>query len=49
MTTKVSSPQAQATVDRFQGYMKTVVTLDWDSINALRPDWNTRWNKQVER
>ncbi len=48
-TTKVSSPQAQATVDRFQGYMKTVVTLDWDSINALRPDWNTRWNKQVER
>jgi putative spermidine/putrescine transport system substrate-binding protein len=49
LTTKVASPQAQATVDRFQSYMKTVVTLDWDSINTLRPEWNTRWNKQVER
>lgn len=47
--TKVSSATAQATVDRFQGYMKTVITLDWDSVNALRPEWNTRWNKTVER
>jgi putative spermidine/putrescine transport system substrate-binding protein len=47
--TKVSSAAAQATVDRFQGYMKTVITLDWDSVNALRPEWNTRWNKSVER
>ena len=47
--TKVSSAQAQATVDRFQGYMKTVITLDWDSVNALRPEWNTRWNKQIEK
>jgi putative spermidine/putrescine transport system substrate-binding protein len=29
--------------------MKTVITLDWDSVNALRPEWNTRWNKTVER
>ncbi len=29
--------------------MKTVQTLDWDSINQLRPEWNTRWNKTVER
>ena len=40
---------AQATVDRFKVYMKTVVTLDWDSINQLRPEWNSRWNKTVER
>lgn len=47
--TRVASPQAQAAVDRFQTYMKTVVTLDWDSVNEQRPGWNTRWNKQVER
>jgi putative spermidine/putrescine transport system substrate-binding protein len=43
------TPAALATVERFKGYMKTVVTLDWDSVNALRPEWNTRWNKTVER
>ena len=29
--------------------MKTAVTLDWDTINENRPDWNARWNKTVER
>lgn len=49
LKTQPSTPAAQATVDRFKGYMKNVVTLDWDSINALRPEWNARWNKQIER
>ena len=49
LKTQPSSPAAQATVDRFKGYMKTVQTLDWDSVNQLRPEWNTRWNKTVER
>jgi putative spermidine/putrescine transport system substrate-binding protein len=30
-------------------WMKTAVTLDWDSINANRPAWNARWNKIIER
>ena len=47
--TQVASPTAQATVERFKGYMKTVITLDWDTINQVRPEWNTRWNKTVER
>ena len=29
--------------------MKSVVTLDWDTINQQRPEWNTRWNKTIER
>jgi putative spermidine/putrescine transport system substrate-binding protein len=29
--------------------MKTVVTLDWDAVNQLRPEWNQRWNKSIER
>lgn len=49
LKTQPSTPAAQATVDRFKTYMKTVITLDWDSINQLRPDWNVRWNKQIER
>jgi hypothetical protein len=29
--------------------MKTVNTLDLGAVNVLRPEWNTRWNKTVER
>lgn len=30
-------------------WMKTAVTIDWDSINANRPAWNARWNKTIEK
>jgi putative spermidine/putrescine transport system substrate-binding protein len=30
-------------------WMKSAVTLDWDSVNANRPAWNARWNKSIER
>ena len=36
-------------VAKIKEWMKTVVTLDWDSVNANRPAWNTRWNKTIER
>jgi putative spermidine/putrescine transport system substrate-binding protein len=49
LKTQPSSPAAAATVEKFKIYMKTVNTLDWDAVNALRPEWNTRWNKTVER
>ncbi|HEY9065856.1 MAG TPA: ABC transporter substrate-binding protein [Burkholderiaceae bacterium] len=49
LKTQPGNPTAQATVDRFKGYMKTVNTLDWDAVNTLRPEWNARWNKTVER
>ena len=49
LKTQPSTPAAQATVEKFKGYMKTVNTLDWDAVNQLRPEWNTRWNKTVER
>lgn len=49
LKTPPSTPVAQATVERFKGYMKTVSTLDWDAVNAARPEWNVRWNKTVER
>ena len=49
LKTEPASQAARDTVERFKGYMKTVKVLDWDSINKLRPEWNTRWNKTVER
>ncbi|MDT7837932.1 ABC transporter substrate-binding protein (plasmid) [Aquabacterium sp. OR-4] len=38
-----------AQVAAISKWMKTAVTVDWDSINANRPAWNARWNKTVER
>jgi putative spermidine/putrescine transport system substrate-binding protein len=49
LKTQPGTPAAAATVDKFKVFMKTVITLDWDNINKLRPDWNTRWNKTIER
>jgi putative spermidine/putrescine transport system substrate-binding protein len=47
--TKAPTPEAQSKIDAFNTYMKTAVTLDWDAINAKRPEWNSRWNKIIER
>ena len=47
--TQVPSPQAKAMMDQFQGYMKNAVTVDWETINQVRPEWNARWNRTVER
>ncbi len=50
-----TNPKAPATgegatqVQAINGYMKTAITVDWDSINANRPAWNARWNKTIER
>ncbi len=50
-----TNPKTPATGDgvgqlaRLKEWMKTAITVDWDSINASRPAWNQRWNRQVER
>ena len=49
LKTQPGTPAARETVEKFQGYMKTVKVLDWDAVNQLRPEWNTRWNKTIER
>ncbi len=36
-------------VAKINQWMKNAVTLDWDSVNANRSAWNTRWNKTIER
>lgn len=50
-----TNPKAPAVGDGVQQvadinkWMKTAITIDWDSINANRPAWNARWNKTIEK
>ena len=47
-TAKASPPEAEQKLTAFQGYMASAVTLDWDLINAQRPEWNSRWSRMIE-
>lgn len=46
---KATTPEAEKKLEAFHTNMKNAVTLDWDQINAKRPEWNSRWNKMIER
>jgi putative spermidine/putrescine transport system substrate-binding protein len=46
---KAGSPDAQAKLDAFNGYMKTANTLDWDAVNEGRQQLNSRWNRTIEK
>ncbi|WP_421091023.1 ABC transporter substrate-binding protein [Pseudochrobactrum sp. MP213Fo] len=46
---KADTPEAAAKLATFQKYMETANVLDWDAVNANRPEWNSRWNRTIER
>ncbi|KAF0226829.1 MAG: putative spermidine/putrescine transport system substrate-binding [Beijerinckiaceae bacterium] len=46
---KATTPESEKKLAAFHGFMKTAVNLDWDAINEKRPEWNSRWNKMIER
>lgn len=46
---KADNATNEAEVAQIKSYMNTAVVVDWDAINEKRPEWNTRWNKQIER
>jgi putative spermidine/putrescine transport system substrate-binding protein len=48
-TVTATTPEAEKTLADFHRFMQNAVTLDWDIINARRPEWNSRWNKMIER
>ena len=35
--------------NKMNAILKNAVAMDWDTINADRPEWNKRWNRSVER
>ncbi|MGK9169033.1 ABC transporter substrate-binding protein [Inquilinus limosus] len=44
-----ATPEASRMLSDIRGYLEHAVTVDWDQINAHRPEWNDRWNRTVER
>ena len=45
----VAKGDGVAQLARLKEWMKTAIVVDWDTINANRPAWNQRWNRNVER
>jgi len=46
----VGAPVGQEDVLKtFQAFMQNAQVLDWSVVNAMRPAFNTRWNRTVER
>jgi len=47
--TKATTEAGAQKLAAIHNYLKTAVTLDWDVINAKRSEWNSRWNRMIER
>jgi len=47
--TKATTPEAEQKLATFHSYMKNAITVDWDVINAKRAEWNSRWNRMIEK
>jgi putative spermidine/putrescine transport system substrate-binding protein len=43
------TPPMQQSLGNVDDLVKKVTVVDWDTINALRAQWDTRWNRQIER
>ena len=41
--------KAAEAMQRMNELAKTAYSVDWDVVNAERPEWNKRWNRTVER
>lgn len=44
-----TTDKTRGQVEAMQTYLQTAVTINWDDVNKLRPEWNARWNRQIER
>lgn len=47
--TKPTTDASAREFKKLNEYLKTAVSVDWDTINENRPAWNQRWNRVVER
>ncbi|KPW89690.1 MULTISPECIES: ABC transporter substrate-binding protein [Pseudomonas syringae group] len=44
-----TSEKTRAQVEAMEKYLETAVTIDWDQVNQIRPEWNARWSRSIER
>jgi putative spermidine/putrescine transport system substrate-binding protein len=43
------TPPMQQSLGNVEDLVRKVTVVDWDTINAHRAQWDTRWNRQIER
>jgi putative spermidine/putrescine transport system substrate-binding protein len=44
-----TSDRTRGQVEAMNKYLETAVTIDWDQVNQIRPEWNARWSRSIER
>ncbi|KIH85796.1 ABC transporter substrate-binding protein [Pseudomonas batumici] len=44
-----TTDKTRGQVEAMKHYLETAVAIDWDQVNLLRPEWNARWNRSIER
>jgi len=44
-----TTDKTRGQVEAMNKYLETAVTIDWDQVNQIRPEWNARWNRTIER
>ncbi|WP_460141277.1 ABC transporter substrate-binding protein [Pseudomonas sp. S2_E01] len=44
-----TTDKTRGQVDAMKKYLETAIAVDWDKVNELRPEWNARWNRSIER
>ncbi|WP_213880372.1 extracellular solute-binding protein [Pseudomonas sp. dw_358] len=44
-----TTEQTRGQVDAMNTYLKTAISIDWDQVNQLRPEWNARWSRSIEQ
>ena len=44
-----TTDKTRSQVEAMEKYLETAVTIDWDQVNQIRPEWNARWSRSIER
>ena len=44
-----TSDRTRGQVEAMNKYLETAVTIDWDQVNQIRPEWNAHWSRTIER
>lgn len=44
-----TTDKTRGQVEAMNKYLETAISIDWDQVNQLRPEWNARWSRSIER
>jgi putative spermidine/putrescine transport system substrate-binding protein len=46
---KVKLSEAETKGIPYGDQVKSLIAVDWDTINKVREEWNKRWTREIER